>query len=70
MSNGKPCTNHSIPENICAACRGAAEERERILEILRHEAAIVWGTNPEATIDEFNRGVLAALGKSIQMIVG
>jgi hypothetical protein len=36
MSNGKPCEAHSIPVDICARCRGASEERERIIEILRN----------------------------------
>jgi hypothetical protein len=41
MSNGKPCTNHNIPENICAACRGAAEERKRIVDKLTEFARIM-----------------------------
>lgn len=31
MSNGKPCEAHHIPEDICARCKGVAEERERLL---------------------------------------
>ena len=34
MSNGKPCEAHNIPVDICARCRGAAEERERIIALL------------------------------------
>ena len=34
MSNGKPCNAHHIPTDICARCKGAAEERERIVELI------------------------------------
>jgi hypothetical protein len=37
MSLGKQCANHGIPETICSACKGAAEERTRILEIIASE---------------------------------
>lgn len=37
MSNAKPCERHGIPVNICSACRGAAEERQRIIALLGRE---------------------------------
>lgn len=37
MSNGKFCKPHGIPENICARCVGAREERERIIALLEAE---------------------------------
>jgi hypothetical protein len=34
MSNGKPCEAHNMPRDICARCVGAAQEQERILQLL------------------------------------
>jgi len=34
MSNGKPCEAHHIPTDICARCKGAAEERQRVIELI------------------------------------
>ena len=34
MSNGKPCKAHHIPTDICARCKGAAEERQRVIELI------------------------------------
>ena len=42
MSNGKPCKAHNIPVDICARCRGAAEERQRILEILKDDDKVFY----------------------------
>ena len=41
MSLGKQCANHGIPETICSACKGAAEERERIVFKLKEFARIL-----------------------------
>ncbi len=35
MSNGKPCEAHHIPADICARCKGAAEERDRIVQMMK-----------------------------------
>ena len=35
MSNGKPCEAHHIPEDICARCKGAIEERQRIIGLVQ-----------------------------------
>jgi hypothetical protein len=35
MTNGKPCEAHNIPSDICARCKGAAEERERIIGVIK-----------------------------------
>ena len=34
MSTRKPCEAHNIPADICARCKGAAEERERIIALI------------------------------------
>ena len=34
MSNGKPCASHQIPVDLCTRCKGAAEERERIIALM------------------------------------
>jgi len=34
MSNGKPCEAHHIPADICGPCKSAAEERQRIIELI------------------------------------
>jgi len=39
MTLGKACTKHGIPESICVACRGAAEEHERIIALLYQQLA-------------------------------
>ncbi len=31
MSLGQPCDRHNIPTSVCSLCKGANEERERIL---------------------------------------
>ena len=41
MSLGTECAPHRIPLQFCAACKGAAEERERCITKLKEFARIL-----------------------------
>jgi hypothetical protein len=58
MSLGKPCYRHTIPENICVACRGAAEERNYIITLLD-----AYCDSNHSALDSCECGILADLIK-------